>query len=134
MNFAKLGILPGDGGAMFLMRAIGHQQAARVMLTAEPLSAQEALALGMVLEVVQPQELMDTALALAARIAANPTLNLRLMKQLLRHAHAADMESFLDATVSMQALSHHTPEHRSALQVLRDRLQRKTCNAASALK
>jgi len=125
MNFAKLGILPGDGGAVFLLRALGHQQAARIMFTAQPLSAQAALDLGMVLEVVQPEQLMPVATRLAAEIAANPAHNLRLMKRLLRHAHSAEMESFLDLTVSMQALSHHTPEHRAGLQELRDRLARK---------
>ncbi len=125
MNFARLGILPGDGGAVFLLRALGHQQAARIMFTAQPLSAQAALDLGMLLEVVQPEQLMPVATRLAAEIAANPAHNLRLMKRLLRHAHSAEMESFLDLTASMQALSHHTPEHRAGLQELRERLARK---------
>ena len=122
MNFAKLGILPGDGGAVFLLRALGHQQAARIMFTARPLTAAAALQLGLVLEVVPADELMPAATRLAAEIAVNPRHNLRLMKRLLRHAHAADMDGFLDLTVAMQALSHHTPEHRAGLQQLRDRL------------
>ena len=125
MNFAKLGILPGDGGALFLLRALGHQQAAKIMFGAEPVPAQQALELGLVLEVVPPAQLMEAALKLARGIAANPTHNLRLMKRLLRHAHTAELEAFLDVTVSMQALSHHTPEHAQALQALRDKLARK---------
>jgi 2-(1,2-epoxy-1,2-dihydrophenyl)acetyl-CoA isomerase len=126
MNFAKLGILPGDGGALFLLRALGHQRAAQIMFTAQSLTADAALELGLVLKVVPPEELMATATGLAREIAAHPAHNLRLMKRLLRHAHSADMDSFLDLTVSMQALSHHTPEHRAGLQQLRDRLARKS--------
>jgi enoyl-CoA hydratase/carnithine racemase len=125
MNFAKLGILPGDGGAVFLLRAIGHQQAAKIMFNALPLSPQAALELGLVLDVVEPDQLMPAATKLAGEIAANPAHNLRLMKRLLRHAHSAEMEIFLEMTVSMQALSHHTPEHLAGLQELRERLVRK---------
>lgn len=125
MNFAKLGILPGDGGAMYLLRAVGHQEAARIMFAAEPVAAQRAKELGIVSEVYEQEELMPAALAMAQRIASYPKRNMRLMKRLLRHAHTTEWESFVDLTTSMQALSHHTPEHREGLRELRESVTRK---------
>jgi len=125
MNFAKLGILPGDGGTMFLLRAIGHQESAKIMFTAEPVSAQRAKELGMVSDLYEPEQLMPAALQLAQSIAAHPKRNMRLMKRVLRHAHNTDWEAFVDITTSMQALSHHTPEHREGLRQLRESVTRK---------
>ena len=122
MNFAKLGILPGDGGAMFLLRSVGHQQAAKIMFTGEALSAQEALELGIVLELTTPESLLSRAQELAMNIASNPTQNLRQMKRLLQHAHTSEMEMFLEATVAMQALAHHTPEHWAGVERLKNKI------------
>lgn len=125
MNFAKLGILPGDGGAMYLLRAVGHQEAAKIMFTADPVDAQRAKQLGIVSDVFEPDKLMPAALEMANKIAAYPRRNMRLMKRVLRHAHTTQWEAFVDLTTSMQALSHHTPEHREGLKQLRESVTRK---------
>ena len=125
MNFAKLGILPGDGGAMYLLRAVGHQEAAKIMFTAEPVNAQRAKELGIVSDLYAPEKLMPAAIQLAQSITANPKRNMRLMKRVLRYAHNTDWEAFVDITTSMQALSHHTPEHREGLRQLRESVTRK---------
>jgi enoyl-CoA hydratase/carnithine racemase len=120
MNFAKLGILPGDGGAMLLLRAVGHQEAAKIMFTARPVNAERAKSLGIVSDLYEPDKLMPAAMELANAIAAHPTRNMRLMKRVLKHAHTTEWEAFVDLTTSMQALSHHTQEHRDGLQQLRE--------------
>ena len=125
MNFAKLGILPGDGGAMYLLRAVGHQEAAKIMFTAEPVNAQRAKELGIVSDLYAPEKLMPAAIQLAQSITANPKRNMRLMKRVLRYAHNTDWEAFVDITTSMQALSHHTLEHREGLRQLRESVTRK---------
>lgn len=66
----KLGLIPGYGGTQRLTRLIGEGAALRLMLTAESVSAAEALALGLVQEVVPAAELMSRARALAETIAA----------------------------------------------------------------
>jgi len=126
MNFAKLGILPGDGGTMYLLRAVGHQEAAKIMFTAQTVDARRAKEIGIVADVFEPQDLMSAALQLAHSIASHPKRNMRLMKRLLRHAHTTtDWEAYVDLTVSMQALAHHTPEHREGLRRLREHVAAK---------
>jgi 2-(1,2-epoxy-1,2-dihydrophenyl)acetyl-CoA isomerase len=132
MNFATLGILPGDGGALFLTRAMGGQQAARLLFTGDALDANEAKSLGLVLDVCEPEALVTQARALAQRVASNPGPNLRLMKRLLQQAKSsADTEDFLELTVALQALAHHTPEHRDALAELREKLRARRASKAA---
>ena len=87
-SFIKVGIVPGDGGAYFLPRAVGWSKAAEMMFTGEPLSADEALACGLVSRVVPAEQTLAQAQALAHRIAADPPQTLRLVKRLLREAPA----------------------------------------------
>lgn len=71
-TFINLGIIPGDGGAWFLQRLVGYQRAAELTLTGRLLKADEALQMGLFLEVVEPEALLDRALELARQIAAKP--------------------------------------------------------------
>lgn len=114
-TFSKLGILPGDGGAWLLPRVVGWQRAAELSFTARMVDAAEAQALDILLDVVEPGELMPRARRLADEIASNPGHSVRLTKRLLRHARQMDLTAFLDMTAAYQALAHADPEHHSAV-------------------
>jgi len=114
-SFVKVGIVPGDGGAYFLPRAVGWQKAAEMMFTGEPITADEALACGLVSRVVEPAGLMDAARQLAGRIAANPPQTLRLVKRLLREAQHARLGEVLQLSAAFQALAHESADHHEAL-------------------
>jgi enoyl-CoA hydratase/carnithine racemase len=114
-SFVKLGIIPGDGGAWLLQRAIGYQRAAELTFTGDTIDAQAALAMGLVTRVVAPEALMPSARELAARIAANSGPALRMAKQLLTQAQTARLEETLQLSAALQALAHHTPEHDAAV-------------------
>src|ERR1035437_5228443 len=64
-SFVQLGIVPGDGGAWLLQRAVGLSKACEMTFTGDPINAQEALACGLVSRVVAPAALLDEARALA---------------------------------------------------------------------
>jgi enoyl-CoA hydratase len=66
----KLGLIPGFGGTQRLPRLVGASNAAEMILTGEPLSAEDALKIGLVSRVVPPQELMAQAEAVAALMTA----------------------------------------------------------------
>lgn len=70
----KLGVIPGYGGTQRLPRLVGRGAALKLLLTGEIISAQEALRIGLVDEVVPAAELMPRAQALAATIAAQAPL------------------------------------------------------------
>ena len=114
-TFLNLGIIPGDGGAWFLPRALGHQRAAELTFTGRIVEAQEALDLGIVLEVVEPEQLLPRARALAERIADRPPQALRAAKRLLRAGQDMSLPRFLDYCAAIQAGCHQTEDHLEAL-------------------
>lgn len=109
--FLKLGIIPGDGGAWLLPRTIGHARAAELLFTGDLIDAATAAEWGLVSRVVPHDTLMDEAMALAARIAAQPPHALRLAKTLLRQGRESSYEAVLEMSASAQALSHLTDDH-----------------------
>jgi enoyl-CoA hydratase/carnithine racemase len=76
----RLGIIPGGGGTQMLPRLIGRNRAKELILTARRVSADEALALGMVTRVVPRAELLPAALALADEILRNSPYAVRQAK------------------------------------------------------
>ena len=117
-SFVKLGIIPGDGGAWLLPRVVGMAQACEMAFTGDPVDARAALAMGLVSRVVPDDLLMDEAMTLARRVAANPPQALRWTKRLLREGQQQKMESLLDLSASFQALAHHTGDHAEAITAL----------------
>lgn len=114
-SFVKLGIVPGDGGAWLLPRIVGYSRAAEMSFTGDLLSADEALACGLVSRVVPDADLLDSAQALAARIAANPPHAVRMSKRLLREGRTASLAALLEMSAAFQALAHETADHAEAV-------------------
>ena len=117
-TFLNVGIIPGDGGAWFLQRLIGYQQAAALTFTASTIDAAEALRVGLVLEVVPHDELLPRAHAMAAMIAAKPPQALRLAKRLLKAAQKQDLAAHLDLCAAFQGMCHNTQDHLEAVSSL----------------
>jgi enoyl-CoA hydratase len=76
-----LGIMPGGGGTQNLARAVGERRAKELILSGMPFSAAEAESWGLVNRVLPPEELLDAALGIASRIAANGPISVRQAKQ-----------------------------------------------------
>lgn len=77
----KVGSLPGLGGTQRLIRSIPRAYAMRMLLTAERIDAQEAHRLGLVSDVVPPDQLMAKAKEIAEKIASNAPLSVKAAKQ-----------------------------------------------------
>jgi methylglutaconyl-CoA hydratase len=77
----SLGIIPGGGGTQRLARLVGVARAKDLVLTARRFGAAEALAMGLVTQVSPPARLLEDAVALAGRIAANAPVSLRQAKR-----------------------------------------------------
>ncbi len=114
-TFINLGITPGDGGAWFMQRLLGYQRAAELTLTGRVIKADEALRIGLFLEVVEPEELMPRARELAALMAAKPPQALRLTKRMMKLAQRSELPDFLDLCATFQAMAHHTEDHHEAV-------------------
>ncbi|MBC7163931.1 MAG: enoyl-CoA hydratase/isomerase family protein [Roseovarius sp.] len=113
--FLNLGIIPGDAGSWFMLRRLGHQKAADLTFSGRMVDAAEALELGMVLEVVAHDRLMERARERAAVIASKPPRAVRVAKRLMRNAERMDLPDFLNSAAAYQALMHQTRDHQEAL-------------------
>jgi enoyl-CoA hydratase/carnithine racemase len=114
-SFVKVGIIPGDGGAWFLPRTVGMSKAAEMSFTGDTIDAEEALRIGLVSKVVDPENLMREAIELASRIASNPGMVLRMTKRLLREGQRQDLPSLLELAANLQSIAHKTSDHREAV-------------------
>lgn len=114
-SFLKVGLVPGDGGAWILPRVVGYARAAELILTGDTIGAEEALAIGLVNQVVPAAELMAAANRLADRVCANPPRSLRLAKRLLREGQNSRLPELLELSAAFQALAHETADHEEAL-------------------
>lgn len=120
-SFIRLGIIPGDGGAWLLPRAVGMARASEMAFTGGTIDAVTALEWGMVNSVVSPEELLPAAHELAGRIAANPPHALRMTKRLMREGQQSTLETLLELSAAMQAVAHHTDDHHEAVAAMLER-------------
>ena len=124
-SFVKVGIIPGDGGAWFLPRIVGMARAVEMSMTGEPVDAKTALEWGLVSRVVEPEELMPAAQALAHKMTTNTPDIIRMTKRLLREGQQSSLASLLEISAAFQAIAHKTPEHADIVQAFMDRKKNK---------
>ena len=79
-----LGIIPGGGGTQRLLRAVGKYRAMRMVLTGEPVEAREALAMGLLSDVVPDGMALERAMDLARTISLMPPLAVRAIKEVMQ--------------------------------------------------
>ncbi|HEY3523463.1 MAG TPA: enoyl-CoA hydratase-related protein [Candidatus Limnocylindrales bacterium] len=82
----RIGIMPGAGGTQRLTRAVGKARAMEMILTGRPIDAREAERIGLVTRVVPAEATVESALELAATIAALPPLAVRAAKEAIERA------------------------------------------------
>ena len=86
-----LGITPGFGGTQRLSRLVGTARAMELILTGKTIDAAKAREIGLVNEVVEPEELLPTAVQWAQSIAAQAQVAVRQSKQCIRRGAQADI-------------------------------------------
>ena len=91
----NLGIIPGAGGTQRLTRAVGKALAMEIMLTDRKLSANEALAYGLVNRVASVDEYMDVAIGIAQKVGRRSQVAVRLTKEAINKAYELSLEEGL---------------------------------------
>jgi enoyl-CoA hydratase/carnithine racemase len=89
LPFVNLGLVPEAASSLLLPALIGYQRAAELLLLGEPFTAQKAKEIGLVTDVVPEDQLFDTAIAQAKKLAAKPAASLRLTKRLMKQGQMA---------------------------------------------
>lgn len=120
-TFAKVGLVPGDGGAYFLIRLLGYGKAMEMFLTCKNYSAEESLKMGLVNQVVLPEELKNKTSELVEQLVALPPIALQMTKKALQHAYQSDINSHLELMAAYQGITQRSSDHFKALDGMIDR-------------
>ncbi|MBV9840054.1 MAG: crotonase/enoyl-CoA hydratase family protein [Sphingomonadaceae bacterium] len=113
-SFVKVGLIPGDGGAWLLPRVVGQSRAREMAFTGDIVDAEQALACGLVSQVVDDGDLLPAARRLADRIAVNPPHAVRMTKRLMNEAQGQPLATVLQMSAAFQAIAHTTRDHLEA--------------------
>jgi 2-(1,2-epoxy-1,2-dihydrophenyl)acetyl-CoA isomerase len=112
--FAKVGYSGDYGGTYFLTQMLGSARARELYLTSPVLTAQDALALGMVTRVVPDAEVDTAARELAMSLAQGPTVTLGYIKKNINNAETLSLEACFDAEAIHHSRCSETTDHKEA--------------------
>jgi enoyl-CoA hydratase len=104
----KIGAFPGGGGTQRLARLVGSAKAKEMILIGDPITAAEALAIGLVTKVIPKENYLAEAIILANKVAALPPLALQASKMLINRSHDADLATGLEFEARTFAAIAHT--------------------------
>ena len=116
-----LGIPPGWGGTQRLARLVGPGIAKEMIYTGRRLTAQQALAIGLVNEVYPLEQLMDSARELAARIAANAPVAICVSKVAINRAFEEPLTAGLAEEARLFADAFNTADRREGMNAFLER-------------
>lgn len=108
----RFGLLPDEGGQWLLVRLLGAARAMEFMMRRRIVTSEEALALGLVTEVVEDDQLMTQAIDLATELAMGPQVAMRMLKRSIYLATELTWEQALDEIASKTAITDHHPDAR----------------------
>lgn len=111
----SLGIHPGFGGTQRLPRLVGPSKAKELLLTGDAIDAQEALRIGLVNKVVDPEQLMVEAEKLAGTIVAKSGVQTQFIKSLVNTGANIDLPSACELEVSSFAASFSTEDQKEGM-------------------
>jgi 2-(1,2-epoxy-1,2-dihydrophenyl)acetyl-CoA isomerase len=113
--FARIGLIPDSGGTWLLPRLVGQARARGLALLAEPLSAENAEAWGLIWRAVDDDALMAEAEKLCAHFASAPTVGLGLIKRALDASEHNDLSTQLDLERDLQREAGLSPDYQEGL-------------------
>ncbi|NHB77334.1 enoyl-CoA hydratase-related protein [Rhodobacter calidifons] len=119
--FTRIGLIPDAGGTSFLPRRVGLQRAMGAALLAEPVSARQAEAWGMIWEAVPDDRFAEVVAARAARLAAGPTGAYAALKQAMRGAFDQSLEAQLAVEARLQAVCGASDDFREGVAAFQEK-------------
>lgn len=114
-GFIGIGLVPDAGGTWFVHRLLGFTRAFEWMVSNRRLAAEEALAWGLVSEVVDPEGFEARAAELARWYASLPTRAVAMTKQLFEHAFTASLDAQLELESMLQQTATETQDFREGV-------------------
>lgn len=113
--FVRVGLAPDTGLTHLLPRALGLAKSLEHAWTAKPISSKDALACGLVNEVVPAYRLESATMAMAKKLLEAPPKAVALTKRAMNRASEASFEEALDYEAQLQDILGKTPDHREGV-------------------
>ncbi|MBH0065102.1 MULTISPECIES: 2-(1,2-epoxy-1,2-dihydrophenyl)acetyl-CoA isomerase PaaG [Psychrobacter] len=114
--FCRLGLVPDSGGTWFLPRVIGRARAMGLAMLGDKLSAEQAMAWGMIWQVVEDDALRSEASKLAEHLASQPTYGLSLIKKAINVSADNSLEDQLILERDLQRLAGRSADYKEGVQ------------------
>ncbi len=112
MTYVRMGLIPGDGGCYTLPRIVGTAKALELIWTGELISAQQALEVGYVSAVYEPDDLMPRVREFAERLARGPATAIQLAKKLVYRSSEISFDEHLDMAQLAMTIAQSTEDAR----------------------
>jgi enoyl-CoA hydratase/carnithine racemase len=120
-SYARMGLIPGMGGAYFLPRIVGIAKALELLWTSDWVDAREAERIGLVSKVFPDTELMQGTYEFAGRVAAAAPLSVQLIKRMVRFGLDKDLTSSLEMVASNLPIVRTSEDHKEALSAFKEK-------------
>jgi 2-(1,2-epoxy-1,2-dihydrophenyl)acetyl-CoA isomerase len=111
----RFGLMPDEGGQYLLVQHLGVARTLDFLMRKRIVSAEEALALGLVHEVTPPDDLETRSLALARELATGPQVAMRMLKRSIYNAAELGFSQALDEIAAKTAITDHHPDAREGV-------------------
>ncbi len=117
----RFGLLPDEGGQYLLVQLLGIAKAIDFLMRNRIVTAEEALELGLVHEVVPPARILDRALELARELTEGPQVAMRMLKRSVYNAAEMPFAQALDDIASKTAVTDHHPDALEGITAFREK-------------
>ncbi|MDP6605955.1 MAG: enoyl-CoA hydratase/isomerase family protein [Dehalococcoidia bacterium] len=116
IRFVKVGLLPELGSTRLLPQIVGLGNATDMCLTGRMVGAEEALRMGLVIDVTPADQLLDASIAKAEELAGNPPSVVRFIKELLaKNPLDQDLDAVMEREQVRDRIARRLPEHAEAV-------------------
>lgn len=120
-TFAKLALVPGDGGSYFLQRVVGFAKAMEMTLTGKVYDAEEALKMGLINSLVDAKELESKTQEYIDAILLTAPIAVSMGKEALKRAYHDEVPSMLDMLSTFQGQTQRTEDHFEAIRAFKEK-------------
>ena len=114
--FGKIGLIPDSGATFILPKLIGMQRASSLMLTGDPISANDAEKIGLVYKVYEAEKFVEESIKLSEKLAKMPTKALGLTKKALNFSLNNNLDEQLELEKEYQTIAANTNDYKEGVQ------------------
>ncbi|MCM1042405.1 MAG: short-chain-enoyl-CoA hydratase [Bacteroides sp.] len=117
----NLGITPGFSGTQRLARIVGIGRAKEMIYTGDPITAEEAYRIGLFNKVTEPDQLLDTALQMAGKIAAKAPLAVQYAKEAVNQGTETDIDTGIALEANLFGMCFSTQDQKEGMKAFLER-------------